>query len=429
MLGIWTRGETTVVPYGVLSTRTGVTTTADSLFQVGSITKTWTGSLVAQLVAEGRLDYDATIAEMLPGTPLGREDAAGEITVRHLLTHSSGLDGDIFDDTGRGDDCVERYVALLRDADRAFAPGAAYSYCNSGFVVLGRLIEVLDGRTWDESLRARLVVPLGLTDTVTLPEEAILRRAAVGHHGPPDPGKAYRAWTLPRAVGPAGLITMPAGELLTYARLHIDRGVTSAGERLLAADSVTQMWQEQLPLPDQRQFSGIGLSWRLATWSGVQVLSHDGGTIGQIARLRVVPERDLAVCVLTNAANGDAPAEQLIAEVLDEVGGIAMAPSPAPDGAARPSGLSRHLGRYERRGVAFEVAGDDQALRVTVIPSSDIAEFEEEPETVDLLPTDDSGDRFVGRSDPTEAWWAVAFSTLPDGRAQLYSSGRVAPRA
>ena len=63
-----------------------------------------------------------------------------------------------------------------------------------------------------------------------------------------------------------------------------------------------------------------------------------------------------------------------------------------------------------------------------MIPASDLAEFEDEPETVDLLPADDSGDRFVGRSDPAEAWWSVVFSTLPDGRAQLYSSGRVAPR-
>ncbi len=84
------------------------------------------------------------------------------ITVRHLLTHTSGIDGDVFTDTGRGDDCVERYVALLGEVDRLFEPGTAYSYCNAGFVLLGRIIEVLDGRTWDESLKARLVEPLGL---------------------------------------------------------------------------------------------------------------------------------------------------------------------------------------------------------------------------------------------------------------------------
>jgi len=84
--------------------------------------------------------------------------------------------------TGRGDDCVERYVGLLAEVPSVFAPGATYSYCNSGYVLLGRIIEVIDGQSWDESLHARLTGPLAATQTVTLPEEAILRRAAVGHH-------------------------------------------------------------------------------------------------------------------------------------------------------------------------------------------------------------------------------------------------------
>src|SRR6478609_2815702 len=101
-LGIWHDGEETLTSYGVLSTATGVTATPDSLFQ--------------QLVAEGRLTLDASVAEVLPGVELGNPDSSAEVTVRHLLTHTSGIDGDIFTDTGRGDDCVERYVALLAAA-------------------------------------------------------------------------------------------------------------------------------------------------------------------------------------------------------------------------------------------------------------------------------------------------------------------------
>ena len=82
---------------------------------------------------------------MLPEAPIDRRT-----TVRQLLTHTSGIDGDVFTDTGRGDDCVQRYVELLADVDAVFEPGTAYSYCNAGFVLLGRIIEVLDGRTWDE---------------------------------------------------------------------------------------------------------------------------------------------------------------------------------------------------------------------------------------------------------------------------------------
>jgi CubicO group peptidase (beta-lactamase class C family) len=419
VLGVWRDDDLSVTPYGVVSTRTGQPTVADSVFQIGSVTKTWTGTMTAQLVEEGRLTYDATLADLLPGVRLGRDDAASRITVRHLLTHSSGLDGDVFDDTGRGDDAVEKYVGLLADVERAFEPGAAYSYCNSGFVLLGRVIEVLDGRTWDESLRERLVRPLGLADTVTLPEEAILRSAAVGHRDPPDV-VPYDTWTLPRAIGPAGLITCSAADLLTYARLHLDRG-----RELLSEDATTAMWEEQLPIPEQ--LGGIGLSWRVATWDGTRVLAHDGGTVGQIAKLRLLPDHGFALCLLTNSANGDALAERLLPEVFPELVGVTVPELPLPDPAVSVTGLERHAGRYSRRGVDFDVEPGDGELRVTIRPHFGIGGFDE-VETVTMLATDGSGDRFAGRPDPTEAWWRIAFATLPDGRAQLFSSGRVAPR-
>ncbi len=414
MLGVWSGGRATVTPYGVLSTRTGQATQADSVFQIGSITKTWTATMIAQLVEEGRASYDATVSRLLPGTRLGRDDASERITVRHLLTHSSGLDGDVFDDTGRGDDCVEKYVALLADVGRTFEPGAAYSYCNSGYVVLGRIVEVLDGRSWDESLRERLVGPLGLRDTVTLPEEAILRAPALGHHAPPHAVTPYDTWMLPRALGPAGLVTCSAADLLTYSRMHLDRPRTA-------------MWEEQLPIPGHHQFSGIGLSWRVGEWDGVRVLAHDGGTVGQSARLRLVPERDFAVCLLTNSTNGESLADRLLPDVFESELGVTAPPSPEPGPDVRVTGLERHAGRYSRRGLDLDVEADDGSLRITVRPHFGIGGFDE-PEAVTMLPVDASGNRFAGRTSPAESWWVVAFGTLPDGRAQLFSAGRVAPR-
>ena len=414
VLGVWHDGELSVTPYGVLNTRTGQPTATDSIFQIGSITKTWTATMVAQLVAEGRVSYDATVADLLLRTRLGRDDASDRITVRHLLTHSSGLDGDIFDDTGRGDDCVERYVELLADAERTFEPGTAYSYCNSGYVVLGRVIEVLDGRSWDASLRERLVRPLGLRDTVTLPEDAILRSAAVGHHAPPHAVTPYDTWMLPRALGPAGLITASAADLLTYARMHLDGDLSAMGE-------------PQLPIPGHHQFTDIGLSWRVGEWDGTRVFAHDGGTVGQSARLRLVPDRGFAVCLLTNSTNGEALADRLLPDVFAAELGITVPPSPQPDPDVRVTGLERHAGTYSRRGLDLDVDADDGALRITVRPHFGIGGFDE-PEAVTMLPVDASGDRFAGRTSPAESWWAVTFGTLPDGRPHLFSAGRVAPR-
>jgi CubicO group peptidase (beta-lactamase class C family) len=246
-LGIWAGGrdgdQEILAAYGVLSTATGVPVTPDSVFQVGSITKVWTASMIMQLAESGRLSVDAAVADVLPGVRIGAADVGASGTIRHLLTHTSGIDGDLFTDTGWGDDCVEWYVSGLATAAQIHPVGAAYSYCNSGFVLLGRIIEVLDGRVWDASLRQRLIEPLGLTQTVTMPEEAIMHRAAVGHRARPRAGEPVPAWILARSGGYKG--------------------------------------------------GQIGLAWR-HDWNGHQVFGHDGGTVGQSAYLRIDPEHRVA---------------------------------------------------------------------------------------------------------------------------------------
>ena len=241
VLGIWAGGRETVAAHGVLNTATGVAVTPDALFQIGSVSKVWTATMIMQLAEERRLSLDTPVARLLPGVALGDPDASEEVTVAHLLTHTSGIDGDIFTDTGRGDDCLERYVDGLAGAPRIFPPGGAYSYCNSGFVLAGRIIEVLDGRTWDASLRERLTGPLGLGHTVTLPEEAILHSAAAGHRPHPHQGERVATWGLPRSLGPAALICSSASDVLAFARLHLDRGVAADGKRLLSQESVADM--------------------------------------------------------------------------------------------------------------------------------------------------------------------------------------------
>ena len=303
-LGIWSDAQEILAAHGVLNAVTQVPVTTDSVFQVGSITKLWTATMIMQLVDEGLLSLDTTVSEVLPGARLGTADIGDQVTVRHLLTHTSGIDGDVFTDTGRGDDCVERYVGLLAEVPSVFTPGATYSYCNSGYVLLGRIIEVIDGQSWDESLRERLTGPLAATQTVTLPEEAILRRAAVGHQ---RCGTPVQVWGLPRSIGPAGLITTTPGDLLTFARLHLDGGITADGKRLLSEAAVTAMRSACAAIPEfSAPGSAIGLGWRLSRWGNRTIVGHDGDTIGQSAYLRIDPEAGIAACLLTNSAeSGD----------------------------------------------------------------------------------------------------------------------------
>jgi len=347
------------------------------------------------------------------------------VTVGHLLTHTSGVDGDIFTDTGRGDDCVKRYVDLLAGAAQIFPPGAAYSYCNAGFVLLGRIIEVLDGRGWDESLRVRLAEPLGTTATVTLPEEAILHRAAVGHVQ--SDGRPVRTWALPRSIGPAGLITQRAADLLAFARLHLDDGVTADGTRLLPAELIRSMHVQQVAIPLAADgLTGVGLGFRLHDWNGRTLIGHDGGTVGQLAYLRIDPRARLAVCLLTNSPNAPALSRELLAEVFSSYAGLTAPPALEP-GAGLPAGAERHAGRYERAGVRFDV---DQRLHLTVSATGDRAAFADDPvHEYDLRPVGESGDRFALQESPGQPWTPLEFAEFADGTPYLFSGGRVTPRA
>jgi CubicO group peptidase (beta-lactamase class C family) len=432
-LGIWRDGHETVVAHGVLNAATGVAVTPDSLFQIGSITKVWTATMVIQLLEEGRLDLDQPVSELLPGVRLGVDDVADLVTVRHLLTHASGVDGDIFTDTGRGDDCIARYVDLLAVAGHTHPVGAAYSYCNSGFVLLGRIVEELDGRTWDESLRARLVSPLGLGQTVTLPEEAILQRAAVGHREHPHEYEPVRVWALPRSVAPAGLITASAHDVLTFARLHLDGGTARDGTRLLAHDSVAAMQQSQRDIPSiDARADSIGLGWRLNRWGGRPIFGHDGGTVGQLAYLRVDPEARLAVCLLTNASVSDALYQRLFTEIFQEYVGVAPPPGPEPavdsSSPADASDLARLVGRYERTGRRYDVTLHDGRLRLVSTSTGALAAYSEpEPEHLDLLPVPGCDTGFVLRSHDREPWTWLVFDAFPDGTPYLYLGGRATP--
>nr|BFE78785.1 hypothetical protein GCM10020093_013860 [Planobispora longispora] len=277
---------------GVLSTATGVEATTDSLFQIGSITKVWTATQIMLLVEQGRLTLDTLVAEILPEFRVADAELTRQVTLRHLLSHTSGIDGDLFLDTGRGDDCVEKYVAACADLTRNHPLGVTQSYGNSGFVIAGRVIERLTGKVWDAALREQIIEPLGLTHTWTLPEDVIRFRAATGHFD----GEPTSMWGLMRSVGPAGLICSSPADVVAFARAHL-------GTALLADPKA--MWEPQVDVPNPytvgRQW---GIGWILDEWGGRRILSHGGNTIGQAAMLWMVPDAETVVCVL---ANGGTP--------------------------------------------------------------------------------------------------------------------------
>ena len=413
---------------GVLNVRTSQPATTDSLFQIGSITKLWTATLVMQLVDDGVLDLDAPVIDYLPGFTVADREAAQTVTIRHLLAHTSGIDGDLILDTGRGDDNLERYVDAMAALTQVHPQGATMSYCNAGYVLLGRIIEVLRGMTWDEVLRERLFVPLCLISAGTLPEEALLYGAAAGHMMPPgvDAPVVTPQWGIFRSGGPAGLIHMTARDLLLFVQMHLDGGVTQTGTRVLSAQSVEAMQQPQIQIPDPTLGSHWGLGWILMSWDGRRVLGHDGATLGQSAFQRTLPDAGLSVALLTNG--GASPrdlCQALFSEIFSELAGINMPPRPEPRPGAEIVQPERFIGRYLREGAELTVQpAEHGGLELVIRSTGPLSDGEPSPPFT-LLPYDD--DVLLVRGVKDEAWMAMVFFELDGGR-YVHFGARATPR-
>jgi len=393
-LGVLDGDGVTVVASGTTNRNTGVEVTPDTLFQIGSITKVWTASLVMMLVDDGMLDLDVPVVTYLPELKVADPDVTARVTLRDLLSHRSGIGGDHILDTGRGDDTLERYVETCADLGQEHELGATMSYCNSGYSIAGRVIEKVTGKSWDQVLRERLIAPLGLTHTNTLPEEAILFRAAVGHVKVPgsDEEQVTPMWVLPRSAGPAGLINATAADLLTFTRLHLDDGRAPDGAQLLSPASVKAMQEPQIEVPDRYTLGDRwGVGWILFDWDGHPGYGHDGSTLGQRAYLRVLPEARLAVCLLTNGGDAHAAFREICAEIATERAGVTMPGWPTAPDVAPDLDLSVYEGTYGRLNNEVTIARDGDRLVATLRQSGPLAESLPErarEQTLELTPVD-----------------------------------------
>ncbi|RSM56877.1 serine hydrolase [Actinoplanes sp. ATCC 53533] len=347
---------------GVLSLRTRVEATTDSVFKIGSITKIWTATLIQQLVDEGVLDLDRPVREHLPGFRLSDPAATDSLTARHLLTHTGGVDGNHFTDTGRNDDAIERFVATLAEADHLLPPGTVFSYSNSGYVVLGRLVEVLRDKPFRDVLRERLITPLGLQTAATDTYEAILHRAAVGHIRTGEAIVPTKKWAVSYYSAPSGShFAISARDLLEFVRLHLT-------DHTLAALREPQVKS----IPD---FGGGVMGWGLG-WMLYQdgVVGHTGVAKGQKAFLRVVPSAGVAIAVLTNSTRGEPLAYEIFGAALRDLAGVETAPLPVLP--SNPTGIDaeRMCGTYRSTLYDITLTSEHGRAFLTYHPRNELAE-------------------------------------------------------
>ena len=365
VVGILHAGKTSLAGYGITNVENPLPVTEDTLYQVGSITKTFVATAVMRLVEMGKLALDTPIRTYLPELRLADASTTARVTMRHLLTHTGGWVGDYFADCGSGDDALARMVAKMADLPQLTPAGEVYSYNNAGFYLAGRVIEAQTGVSFETALQQLVFDPLGLARTYFFAEDVITYRFAVGHQVEAEQAKVARPWALGRALHAAGGIICTMEDLLRYARLHMQ--TDDDGERLLSAQSLALM---QTPMVPASGIGMVGLSWHISEAAGsahaVKIIEHGGGTNGQITHLAIAPAHNFAVGVFTNSDKGGILCDKILKLALHHYLGAAF-PTATPLDRAEES-LLPYVGRYEARGDICEIEYRAGGLVLQVIP-------------------------------------------------------------
>jgi len=339
--GIIHDGAEHVAAFGVTNVDYPAPVVEDTLFQIGSTTKTLTATVALRLVDMGKLDLDAPVRSYLPDLRLADEATAASVTTRHLLIHTGGWSGDHFLDTGRGEDALTSYVASLAGLPQLTPLGQVWSYNNAAFSLVGRVIEAIVGKPYETVARELALDPLGMRHSFYLPEEVMVHSFAVGHNVVDGEPRVATPWNMPRGINPAGGLASSARDQLRYARFHMGDGTAADGTRVLSRESIALM---QTPTVQASDDERMGLAWFIRDSGGVRTVRHGGGTYGQISSFMFAPARDFALTILTNANNGGELTEEVTKWALEHYLGL-VEPTPTPLERTEAQ-LAAYAGRY-----------------------------------------------------------------------------------
>lgn len=301
-VGVIHGGTAYAVTQGVTSVDDPLAVTPDTLFMIGSTTKTITATALMRLVDDGRLALEDRVIDHLPGFTTSDPSVAAEVTVGMLVNHTAGWRGDGVPGSSFGDDALAVAVAKIAETPQEFGPGEHASYNNAAVSLAGRILELVTGKTYEEAVTELVLLPLGMTSTFHLPWETALLRAAVGHVVVDDVAQPVTQWPMGRGMHPAGGAISSLRDQLTYARYHLD-GTTATGEPPLCED--TRLVMQQPTVEMRSLLDGVGISWLLSRHGDVRLVSHGGNVSNlQVSHFTLAPDHGLAVIVMANTKAG-----------------------------------------------------------------------------------------------------------------------------
>lgn len=275
--------------YGVANLEWNIANTPLTKFRIGSVTKQFTAAMILLLAEDGKLRLEDPVSSHWSDAPAAWKD----ITLFHLLTHTSGIPNYTgfpeFASLQYFDTPVDKLVELVRDRPLDFVPGSKYDYSNSGYVLLGYLIERISGQRYDDFVRSRIFVPLGMKDSGYDSNTAIIERRAAGYERRRDRPLVNADFVHMSTPHAAGALYSTTEDLLRWSD-----GLF--GGKLLSAESLKKM---TTPYKD-----GYALGVEVKQVDGHDVIEHDGAIDGFDSFLSYYPAQKVTVIVLSNVAGG-----------------------------------------------------------------------------------------------------------------------------
>ena len=365
-LAVHHAGRTTAVEVGELEHGAGPSVPRDAAFAIGSVTKAFTATVAMTLVADEEVELDAPLGEYLPELDHQDGDATARLTLRQLLSHTSGLpEGpDSIDVAGSS---IRRYVLdHCRATTVLFPPGTCFSYSNAGYVLVGHLIEVITGMTWWEATASILLRPLGVEPAFLAAPGPPLRPrpTATGHSVNPAVDRVRPVeQSLASAEAPCGGLAVSAVDLVAFGLIHLE-----GRPAVLPSPYAAQM---RAPVPHAEPFGladgwGLGLAVFDDGGDGSLVgVGHDGNANGTACYLRVAPGAGSVVALTSNANTGLTMWRELVGHlrrlglpVTDSSSGRVLGrPAAAPPGC---------VGTYRNGDSEYCVTEEDGDVRLVI---------------------------------------------------------------
>ena len=316
--------------YGVRSVDTGVPVDAHTSFAIASNSKAFTTTALALLVEEGKISWKDRVVDHIPEFRMYDDYVTQHFNIQDLLTHRSGLGlgaGDLQKWPAGSDFTIDDMLVNFQYFEPVSAFRTQYDYDNILYLVAGELIRRVSGQPWQEFVRERIMEPLGMDHSYTLPPGMTgAEDLAVPHLYSDGRLKTIPYYELDpeKTNGAAGGVLSNAEDLCRWMLLHLNGGRYGQNleKQLFSPSSQEEMWSIHTPMsvrshPRYRsRFSGYGLGWRLADMAGYFTVSHTGDLSGMLSKTFMVPDLDLGVVVLTNSYYGGGPLFQAVSQTI-----------------------------------------------------------------------------------------------------------------